>query len=44
MLEALKNIDSDEVKIGLNTSLSATVLRPNSDEDFVCLVMPVQIR
>lgn len=44
ILEALKNIDSDEVKIGLNTTLSATVLKPNSDEDFVCLVMPVQIR
>ena len=44
MLEALKNIDADEVKIGLNTGLSATVLKPNSDEDFVCLIMPVQIR
>ena len=44
MLEALKNIDSEEVKIGLNTNLSATVLRPNSEDDFVCLVMPVQIR
>ena len=44
VLEALKNIDCDEVKIGLNTGLSATVLRPNSEEDFVCLIMPVQIR
>lgn len=44
VLEALKNIDSDEVKIGLNTGLSATVLKPNSEEDFVCLIMPVQIR
>ena len=44
ILEALKNIDSNEVKIGLNTNLSATVLKPNSDDDFVCLVMPVQIR
>ena len=44
VLEALKNISSDEVKIGLNTALSATVLKPNSDEDFVCLIMPVQIR
>ena len=42
--EALKNIEADEVKFGLNTSLSATVLKPNSDEDFVCLIMPVQIR
>lgn len=44
VLEALKNIDCDEVKIGLNTPLSATVLRPNCDEDFVSLIMPVQIR
>ena len=44
VLDALKSIDSEEVKIGLNTGLSATVLRPNSDEDFVCLIMPVQIR
>ena len=44
LLEALKNIDCDEVKIGLNTSLSATILQPNSDADFVCLIMPVQLR
>ena len=44
VLEALKNIDSDEVKIGLNTPLSATMFKPNSEEDYVCLIMPVQIR
>lgn len=44
VLEALKNIEGDDVNIGLNTPLSATVLRPNSEEDFVCLIMPVQIR
>lgn len=44
VLDALKNIESEEVKIGLNTGLSATVLKPNSEEDFVCLIMPVQIR
>ena len=44
VLEALKNFDSDEVKIGLNTPLSATMFRPNNDEDYVCLIMPVQIR
>lgn len=44
ILEGLKNMDAQEVKIGLNTSLSATVLKPNNEEDFVCLVMPVQIR
>ena len=44
VLDALRIIESDEVIIGLNASLSATVLRPNSDEDFICLIMPVQIR
>lgn len=44
VLDSLKNMDTTEVKIGLNTSLSATVLKPNNDEDYVCLIMPVQIR
>lgn len=44
VLEALKNIDSDNVKIGLNTPLSATMFRPDNEDDFVCLIMPVQIR
>lgn len=44
VLDCLKNMESTEVKIGLNTSLSATVLMPNNDEDYICLVMPVQIR
>lgn len=44
VLECLKNMDSDEVIIGLNTPLSATVLKPKNEEDFVCIVMPVQIR
>lgn len=44
VLESLKNMDTQEVKIGLNSSLSATVLKPNNEEDYVCLIMPVQIR
>ncbi len=44
VLEALKNIDSTEVKVGLNTPLSATMFKPKSEEDYVCLIMPVQIR
>ena len=44
ILDALKIIESDEVVIGLNASLSATVLKPNSEDDFICLIMPVQIR
>lgn len=44
VLESLKNMECAEVKIGLNTSLSATVLKPNNEDDYVCLIMPVQIR
>ncbi len=44
VLEALKNIEADEVIIGLNNPLSATIFKPNNEEDFVCLIMPVQIR
>ncbi len=44
VLDSLKNMETEEVKIGLNSSLSATVLKPNNEEDYVCLIMPVQIR
>ena len=44
VLDTLRIIESDEVVIGLNASLSATVLKPKSEEDFICLIMPVQIR
>lgn len=44
VLDSLKNMETTEVKIGLNTALSATVLKPNNEDDYICLVMPVQIR
>lgn len=44
VLDSLKNMETKEVKIGLNTSLSATVIKPNNEEDYICLIMPVQIR
>jgi len=44
VLDALKYIESENVVIGLNASLSATVLRPDDGDDFVCLIMPVQIK
>lgn len=42
--DALRIIESENVIIGLNLPLSATVLKPQSDDDFICLIMPVQIR
>jgi len=44
VLEFLKIVESDEIAIQLNTPLSATVLAPCSDEDYIYLVMPVQLR
>jgi len=44
VLEFLKIVESDEIIIHLNTPLSATVLAPCSDEDYIYLVMPVQLR
>jgi len=44
VLEFLKIVEAEEVEVKLNTSLSATVFTPCSDEDYLYLVMPVQLR
>ena len=44
VLEFLKIAESDEISVQLNTPLSATVFAPDSDEDYIYLVMPVQLR
>lgn len=44
ILEFLKIVEADEIKIQLNSSLSATIFKPESDEDYIYLVMPVQLR
>ena len=44
ILEFLKITEADEIKVQLNSALSATVFSPNSDEDYIYLVMPVQLR
>ena len=44
ILEFLKIVESDEISVQLNTSLSATVFAPCTDEDYIYLVMPVQLR
>lgn len=44
LLDCFKNIDSEDLIICMNTNLSATVIKPDNDEDFIYLVMPVQIR
>ena len=44
VLEFLKIVESEEISVQLNTPLSATVFAPCSDEDYIYLVMPVQLR
>ena len=44
ILEFLKIAESEDIKIQLNTPLSATVFAPCSEEDYIYLVMPVQLR
>ena len=44
VLEFLKIAESDEISINLNSPLSATVFKPVSDEDYIYLIMPVQLR
>jgi len=44
ILEFLKIAESESIKVQLNSSLSATVFTPVSDEDYLYLVMPVQLR
>lgn len=44
VLDSIKTMDSKSVKIGLNGSLSATVFKPDSEEEYICLIMPMQVR
>jgi len=44
ILDALRIMDSEFIKIELGGSLSATLFRPDSEDDYLCLIMPVQIR
>ena len=44
VLETLKIMESEKIHIGLGGSLSATLFNPVSDDDYLCLIMPIQIR
>ena len=44
VLDSVKTMDAKNVKVGLNGSLSATVFKPDSEENYICLIMPIQIR
>lgn len=44
ILDGLRNNEDDEIKVHLNTNLSPTIFSPNSEKDYLYLIMPVQIR
>lgn len=44
IVESIKNMDSEKIQIGLNGSLSATMFTPVNDNDYICLIMPVQLK
>ena len=43
LLDALKNADTDEVKVILNGSLSPMIIRPVNGESFTFLVVPMRL-
>ena len=43
LLDALKNIDTDEIKLILNGPLSPMIVRPLKGDDFVSLIVPMRI-
>lgn len=44
VLDSVKIMESKNAQIGLGGSLSATIFKPDSEEDYLCLIMPIQIR
>ena len=44
VLDALKVIESDDVRVELNGGLSPTLFKAKDQENYVCLVMPVQVK
>lgn len=44
ILDSIKIMDSEKVEMGLGGSVTATTFKPNSEEDYLCLIMPIQIR
>ncbi len=49
VLDSLKNMDSKNVKVEMSTNLSASIFKPEAeneekDNNYICLIMPVQVR
>lgn len=44
LFDAVKEIDSDQVVLGITSQISPVVVRPEGDEKHVSVIMPIQIR
>ena len=43
LLDVLNSIEEDEVNIELNDQLSPGLIRPTTDKDYTCIIMPMRI-
>jgi len=41
LLEIIENIKSDKIKIGINDSKSPTIIQPEIDDNYICILMPL---
>ena len=41
MAEALKSLDTETVRVGMNGPLTPALMRPLGSDDQICLLMPV---
>lgn len=44
IVDCLKVMDSENIEVGLNGSLSASVFKPEGETGYLCLIMPIQIK
>ena len=42
LIEALQNVDADQLALELSGPLSPGVLKPTDDDDYVHVIMPVR--
>ena len=43
LIDALETIDEDEIVFGISDELSPTLLKPESKDNYLCVVMPMRI-
>ena len=44
VLDGLKNMDSKKVGVEISDVLAATIFRPEEDDNYICLIMPVKVQ